>query len=307
MSKLFPNISITGDLGSGKSTISSIIARKLNFQFFSIGEIQRQLAIKYNMTILEFNNYIKTHPEIDIELDNTLTDLGNTKKCIIFDSRMAWHFVPNSFKICLIVDLDIAAERIINAKRGMVETYSNKNEAKEKLIERRKIEKDRYLRAYNKDITLDTNYDLIIDTSFSSPEQISNIIISTLTDWHNNKYINNFWLAPKRLYPTLNTIRNLDSQLIDNLSVSISKEGLNKNPIIVFRLDQDYFIYDGHHRTAASILNNLGLIPISLLKNKTVSNITLEEFVKGNVSLSLIYDWEKVCKFKYIKYPEYVV
>jgi len=183
VNKTYPKITISGDLGSGKSTVSSLIADKLSYNVVSIGEIQRRLAIKYNMTTLELNRYSKTHPEIDAELDGTLIELGESCKNIVFDSRMAWHFVPNSFKVYLIVDLATAAQRIFSAKRGNIENYSNLLEAEEKLVERKKIERDRYLKAYNVDFTLESNYDLIVDTSFLSPEEVALLIVNTYTKW----------------------------------------------------------------------------------------------------------------------------
>jgi cytidylate kinase len=49
------------------------------------------------MTTTELNKYSETHPEIDAEIDSTFKSLTNSENLIV-DSRLAWFFIPNSFK-----------------------------------------------------------------------------------------------------------------------------------------------------------------------------------------------------------------
>lgn len=173
-------ISITGDLGSGKSTVCKFIMEQYGFKIYSIGSIQRSLAQKYNMSILEFNKYMETHTEIDEEIDNELSKIGNRDENMILDSRMAWHFVPQSFKVYLAVDIAIAAKRIYAMDRGNVEAYSNIEDAKAKILQRKSSENFRYLNKYGVDCSLMDNYDLVIDTSYLSPQQITDIIMKKM-------------------------------------------------------------------------------------------------------------------------------
>ena len=98
-------ISITGDLGSGKSTVGKILSSKLNYDYYSTGAIQRKIASKYNITTLELNKRSELNTEIDNEIDSWTISLGKSKKRIIVDSRLAWHFIPDSFKVYLTVQL----------------------------------------------------------------------------------------------------------------------------------------------------------------------------------------------------------
>ena len=98
-------ISITGDLGSGKSTVCRYIKENHGLNVYSIGQIQRSLAQKYNMDILTFNRYMESHPEFDEEIDAELAKIGKRDESMVLDSRMAWHFVPDSFKVYLSVEL----------------------------------------------------------------------------------------------------------------------------------------------------------------------------------------------------------
>lgn len=171
-------ISVTGDLGSGKSTVCRYLKERFNLNVYSIGLIQRSLAEKYQMDIYAFNKYMETHPEIDEEIDTELTRIGQRDENMVLDSRMAWHFVPDSFKVYLSVQLDSAAERIMRDQRGSVECYKTVEEAKEKILARKRSENLRYITKYGVDCSNSDNYDLIIDTTHLSPEQVAETIMS---------------------------------------------------------------------------------------------------------------------------------
>lgn len=171
-------ISITGDLGSGKSTVCKLIMEQHGLKIYSIGSIQRSLAQKYNMSILEFNKYMETHTEIDEEIDNELTEIGKRDEGMILDSRMAWHFVPQSFKVYLAVEISIAAKRIYYMNRGKVEAYTSLEDAQAKILQRKSSENYRYLSKYKVDCSIMENYDLVVDTSSLTPQQVADIIMA---------------------------------------------------------------------------------------------------------------------------------
>lgn len=170
-------ISITGDLGSGKSTVCRYLKEQYGFNVYSIGVIQRSLAEKYNMTTYDFNKYMEEHPEIDEEIDTTLAEIGKRDEDMILDSRMAWHFVPDSYKVYLAVDNDTAVRRVLVDHRGVVETYSSFDDAKCKLLERKTSENLRYRTKYGVDCANLKNFDLIVDTTIISPEDVADIIM----------------------------------------------------------------------------------------------------------------------------------
>ena len=67
-------ISLAGDLASGKGTISKILMEKLNYGIYRNGEYFRKLAKEHNMSITEFNVYVKSHPEIVNDPDRKETE-----------------------------------------------------------------------------------------------------------------------------------------------------------------------------------------------------------------------------------------
>ena len=52
-------ISITGRLGSGKSTVCGILNQKYGFEIFSTGTINREFARRLGITTLELNEKVQ--------------------------------------------------------------------------------------------------------------------------------------------------------------------------------------------------------------------------------------------------------
>jgi len=163
-------ITITGALHSGKSSVAKAISQALDYTYFSVGELQRKLAEEKGISITEYNKYMLDN-NLDHEVDNKTMEIGRDKENFIFDARLAWYFIPDSFKIYLIVELDVAVERSMKNERGKSEKYASKEEAMTSIIERRRLEVSRFKDIYNIDIDKESNYDLVIDTSHISMEE----------------------------------------------------------------------------------------------------------------------------------------
>jgi len=175
-------LTITGDLGSGKSTVSHLLCERLKYDYIYTGQIQRKIAERYQMTTLELNQYAETHPEIDEEIDATFKSLINSTDLVV-DSRLAWFFIPNSFKLFLKTEVNVAAQRIsCDSSRGS-EKYASVEEAANHIIARKESENKRYVELYGADCSDLTNFDLVIDTSFITPEEVSDKIIAGYQSW----------------------------------------------------------------------------------------------------------------------------
>ena len=87
------------------------------------------------------------------------------------DSRLGFHFIPDSLKIFFTVDIKEAAKRIFNDKRAE-ETYNNLDEAAEFLRKRMRSENIRYKEYYDIDFPKKEYFDLMIDTTNKTPEEV---------------------------------------------------------------------------------------------------------------------------------------
>lgn len=172
-------ITINGHLGSGKSTVCDLLREQYGFKVFNTGSIQRQFANEMNISTLELNKKSKEDFSFDYQIDNAIVEYAkiHVGERIVFDSRLAWHFVPESFKVRLIIRPEIAAERVYLNRQSKEEQYSSAREALDMLSERQNAEAERYRLIYDIDVNDENNYDLIIDTSDLSPEEAAQKII----------------------------------------------------------------------------------------------------------------------------------
>ncbi len=175
-------ITLSGMLGSGKSTVCGVMKQKYGFEIFTTGSILRRLAEEKGMSALEFNDYIlKSENNVDDIIDSESKRIAAEKKGenIVFDSRMAWFFVPESFKVFMKVKDTVAAERVFTGENRTSESYSSVEEACEALKKRSEIERERFIKLYKADYWKESNYDLVVDTTSITPEEAADKIVSS--------------------------------------------------------------------------------------------------------------------------------
>lgn len=171
-------ITITGKPCSGKGTVSKIFCKEHNFEYICVGDIQRQYAeSKGYKDILSYSADTSEIINSDLIVDAKTKEIGETRANddILFDSRLAWHFIPHSFKVFIDVDWDIAAKRLLEANRAD-EKVKTINEAKKTLISRWEMENNRYQSLYQIDNLNISNYDLVLSSDNATPEELSKTI-----------------------------------------------------------------------------------------------------------------------------------
>jgi cytidylate kinase len=297
-------ISITGDLGSGKSTVSAILCKCLKYDYIYTGEIQRRIANRYNMTTTELNKYSETHPEIDEEIDSTFKSLNNSENLIV-DSRLAWFFIPNSFKVFLKTNLMISAERISGDTKRKSENYETKEEAVYNITSRKTSENKRYSELYGANCSDLSNFNLIIDTSFVTPDKVAEIIIREYESWLISEKDTIALISPKNLYPT-QFVCDFNNDRFQTVLNSMNVNGYDSNfPVTVVGIGLHDYIFDGHKRTSSAIQNNIDLIPV-VYKDENSSftkDLTYKEKIQNSKRPTHFYDWEDFNSFNFLVYP----
>lgn len=180
-------ISIAGELASGKGVVSKAITEKLNYGIYRNGEYFRKLAKENNMDVTTFNEYVKDHPEIDLEIEKSASEYAKTHEKFVIDARLGWYAVPESFKVYLTVDIDEAARRAFyDENRKETEKFETIEEQKQDLIKRYELENERYWNLYHVRKEDLSNYDLVLDTTEGNPEKIADKIIDAYKKWLNS-------------------------------------------------------------------------------------------------------------------------
>lgn len=179
-------LTISGTPGSGKSTIAKIMieklqAKKMLVERIYVGGIRRELAKKKGMTLEQLNEYAKTHPEMDVDVDLAAAAEAREKaqggpegsnKIVIVEGRTQYHFLPESIKIYVKCDFEEGAKRIWKDMQNAL-TRAERNEgdinsleeAKRDLVQRQNNDAERYQKYYGVNPYDETQYDLVVDTT----------------------------------------------------------------------------------------------------------------------------------------------
>ncbi len=198
------HITITGKTGSGKTTISKLIRDEMGYERYSTGEYLREIAQKMGVDMVQMNQITKDDLSYDRLIDSAVERISKERAGdnIIFDSRMAWHFAGDSFRIFITIDPDIAGRRVFDDPRAE-EPYKSPEEATLQLKRRSEAENMRFRTIYGVDNFDYANFDLIIDSTYAELPDYIPIIKDSLAAYTADRenYRRRIYISPKALYP----------------------------------------------------------------------------------------------------------
>lgn len=168
-------ITISGLPGSGTTTVSRLVADALGLERIPGGEVFRQLAAEAGMSLAEFGVHAQTHPEIDVELDDRLTEHARVGGCVI-ESRLAGWLVTRAGLPAVRVWIDCApAER---ARRVAERDGTTVAQAEADNEERARVEHARYLAVYDIDLHDRSVYDLVLESTQAPASLLADTVIA---------------------------------------------------------------------------------------------------------------------------------
>jgi len=242
-------ITLSGDLGSGKSTVGRRLAERLKLPHYSAGSLFREIGQISNLDALQTNLAAEDNVAIDAAVDNRTRELDRTVDSFIIDSRMAWHFVTGAARVYLSASPETAAKRIAADTTRSSETYTSHAEALASLERRRESEIRRYKKLYSADITDARNYDLIIITDDAEVDDIAELIIRFAERKTQQKY----WIPKRRLVPMID---------VGGARGAMSQQGSADSASLPVVISRNFgFFFDGARELAAALEHELSLVP----------------------------------------------
>lgn len=166
-------ITISGDIGAGKSTFAKNLAQLLDVPRVYIGQFMREEAKERGISLDELNALLEKDDEIDRKMDALQREKAREIEKGVFEGRTSWYFVENpDVRMFFSVRPKVAAERIWDDENDLRDRY----ESIEKLMvandKRKASEVKRYENYYGIDVYDEDNFDIIIDTSDIGVEEV---------------------------------------------------------------------------------------------------------------------------------------
>ncbi len=178
-------LTINGTPSSGKGTVAKLLAQTYQLEHVSIGDIKRAQAQKRNLTIQEFNDWANANPkEGHMLFDKAQKELGETQDQLIVDGRVSFYFIPNSIKIHITCALAVAAQRRFNQLQHSQRsegTFTSQQEVQAALEHRQESDRQLFIREYGVDIFDTSQYDIRVDSSQKTPQQVCDEIVAQIT------------------------------------------------------------------------------------------------------------------------------
>lgn len=160
-------ITLSGEIGAGKSTLGKRLEQALSIPRIYIGQLMREEAARRNLTLDAFNALLEhDNGEIDKHMDALQHEKSKTVSRGIFEGRVAWHFVVDpKISIFLTVDPHVAVDRIWEDQSDLRQTYGSKEELLAANAQRKANEEKRYQTYYGISAYEKSHFDIVIDTS----------------------------------------------------------------------------------------------------------------------------------------------
>lgn len=288
-------ITVTGQPGAGKTTACTALAAELGWEYFYTGLVMRRLGEEMGLTVTEVNAAAETNPEIDRRVDAVYVELESSGKPLVVDARLGWYFLPRSFKVMFHVPVEVGAARVLLAQKRVGEEYRDIQSAVQLMTARRESERVKHRNSYGIIDDGDfAHFDLVLDTSYSSPDRNVSFVRAAYWLWHKGIRLPKIWLSPKSLYPTRG------AEFLVPASVSLIKDNITATgfdtlqPIKVYRAHEQFYIIDGHHRVAAAIRAEVDFLPVVVVEHN--EEPSLEE--------NALSSWERVNHFSFPVQPK---
>jgi cytidylate kinase len=162
-------VTVGGLPGTGTSTLCRLLEQKLGLPYVYIGQIFRQEAAARGLSLPELNELAQRDENVDRALDDRQLEILRQGGVILEGRMSGWlasrHGI-DAFKVWLTADEDERIRRLVDRDGGDL------SEQRRATRERVAQESDRYLRYYGADPSEAEIYDLVLDSTRSTPAEL---------------------------------------------------------------------------------------------------------------------------------------
>jgi cytidylate kinase len=134
----------------------------------------RDIARRGRIDVTELARRAEADPSINARVDERTIELSHHERSFVMDGRMAWWFIPSSFKVLLVVTEKEAARRLRLREPRRLKSVSA---ALGEVRSRSRCERAQYRAQYGVDFLARDHYDIVVDTTKLAPDEVVKLIL----------------------------------------------------------------------------------------------------------------------------------
>jgi len=161
-------IAISGRSGCGNTTVSKLLADRLNLKL--VNYTFRSVAEEDGLSFDEVCRRAEKDDDYDYRVDKTQVALAREEPSVLGSRLAIWMLEDADLKVFLTGSPEIRAARILKREGGTLESQMKVTS------ERDKRDYKRYMRLYNIDTEVFTHADLVINTDRFDASQVADLI-----------------------------------------------------------------------------------------------------------------------------------
>jgi cytidylate kinase len=162
-------ITISGEPGSGKTTVGRLLAQRLGLPHVYAGDLYRQEAKRRGLTLEQFNELCESDHSIDRALDARMAERARAGN-VVLEGRLAGYLAAEenlaALKIWLTAGDEVRARRVAERETGDWREVLRVNEL------RHSSDARRYRQIYGYDLCDTGVYDVVLSTDERTPEAL---------------------------------------------------------------------------------------------------------------------------------------
>jgi predicted cytidylate kinase len=175
-------IAVSGPPGSGKTTVSALVAKALGHELVLVGQVFRRMAEERDIGLDVLGSLAEEDETIDKELDRRTIAIAESKEDVVLEGRLTAALLKKcdipAFTVYVDAPEEIRAARI--AKREGKDPDAVLGEMRT----RERSERKRYKAIYGIDPSDCQVYDLWLDSRSMTPEELADIIVKEARKRH---------------------------------------------------------------------------------------------------------------------------
>jgi cytidylate kinase len=181
-------ITLGGDSKSGKGELAKRLSEHYGLVLYDVGQKRREAAAEKGMTLSAYNAWSAQNKEGDTFFDTWQKQLA-TQDNILVDSRLGFYFISESIKIYLQVDPTVGAQRYLASTqtRRAQDKGTSVTDMVKQIQEVRASDIERYMHLYGIDPYSPQHYDIVVDTTSLTVDEVEKIVIQKIDSFYKKK------------------------------------------------------------------------------------------------------------------------